>query len=122
MTTGKGKQPRLVLLCGLPASGKTTLARELAESYGAVRLNPDEWVQSTRRRSAAAAGRESAVRKADKLLLLSPLSDGLLGHEPRSRRVGGPGNAHDAPGGLIVTPARSVGRLRATESWLTRHG
>jgi hypothetical protein len=25
------------------------------------------------------------------------------------------------PGGLIVTPARSVGRLRATESWLTRH-
>ena len=40
---GKGLQPRLVLLCGLPASGKTTLARELAESYGAVRLNPDEW-------------------------------------------------------------------------------
>lgn len=41
--TRKGNQPRLVLLCGLPASGKTTLARELAESYGAVRLNPDEW-------------------------------------------------------------------------------
>jgi predicted kinase len=36
-------QPRLVLLCGLPASGKTTLARELADAYGAVRLNPDEW-------------------------------------------------------------------------------
>jgi len=32
-----------VLLCGLPASGKTTLARELAEAYGAVRLNGDEW-------------------------------------------------------------------------------
>jgi len=32
-----------VLLCGLPASGKTTLARELADAYGAVRLNPDEW-------------------------------------------------------------------------------
>jgi predicted kinase len=43
MTTGNGLQPRLVLLCGLPASGKTTLARQLAESYGAVRLNPDEW-------------------------------------------------------------------------------
>jgi len=39
----KRLQPRLVLLCGLPASGKTTLARELADAYGAVRLNPDEW-------------------------------------------------------------------------------
>jgi predicted kinase len=37
------KQPRLVLLCGLPASGKTTMARELAETYGAVRLDADEW-------------------------------------------------------------------------------
>jgi predicted kinase len=36
-------EPRLVLLCGLPASGKTTLARELADTYGAVRLSADEW-------------------------------------------------------------------------------
>jgi len=43
MTEGRKKQPRLVLLCGLPAAGKTTLARELAEAYGAVRLNLDEW-------------------------------------------------------------------------------
>jgi predicted kinase len=43
MTEGMRKQARLVLLCGLPASGKTTLARELAEAYGAIRLNPDEW-------------------------------------------------------------------------------
>lgn len=42
-TAGNRLQPRLVLLCGLPASGKTTLARELAEAYGAVRLNADEW-------------------------------------------------------------------------------
>src|SRR5437588_9428915 len=42
-TSGNRLQPRLVLLCGLPASGKTTLARELADAYGAVRLNPDEW-------------------------------------------------------------------------------
>src|SRR5215208_4543664 len=41
--TEEKMQPRLVLLCGLPASGKTTLARQLAEAYGAVRLNLDEW-------------------------------------------------------------------------------
>lgn len=43
MTARVKKHPRLVLLCGLPASGKTTLAREVADAYGAVRLNPDEW-------------------------------------------------------------------------------
>jgi len=43
MIEGTNKQPRLVVLCGLPASGKTTLARELAKAYGAVRLSADEW-------------------------------------------------------------------------------
>jgi predicted kinase len=43
MTGRAREQPRLVLLCGLPASGKTTLAREIADAYGAVRLNLDEW-------------------------------------------------------------------------------
>jgi predicted kinase len=43
MTVASRVQPTLVLLCGLPASGKTTLARELANAYGAVRLNLDEW-------------------------------------------------------------------------------
>lgn len=35
---------RLVLLCGLPGSGKTTLALRLAASSGAVRLCEDEWL------------------------------------------------------------------------------
>lgn len=36
--------PELVLLVGLPAAGKTTLARELAAATGALRLTPDEWM------------------------------------------------------------------------------
>ena len=43
MIDGTNKQPRLVLLCGLPAAGKTTLARELEVSYGAIRFSADEW-------------------------------------------------------------------------------
>lgn len=34
---------RLVLICGLPASGKSTLARALAAKISAVRLDTDEW-------------------------------------------------------------------------------
>ena len=34
---------RLLLTCGLPGAGKTTLAAELAESRQAVRLTKDEW-------------------------------------------------------------------------------
>ena len=34
---------RLVLICGLPASGKSTLARQLASEIPAIRLDKDEW-------------------------------------------------------------------------------
>jgi predicted kinase len=40
----KQKSPtRLVLICGLPASGKTTLARQLASKIPAIRLDKDQW-------------------------------------------------------------------------------
>lgn len=34
---------RLILMCGLPGSGKTTVAKQLAIQAKAVRLSPDEW-------------------------------------------------------------------------------
>lgn len=34
---------RLMLTCGLPGAGKTTLAERLASERGAVRLTKDEW-------------------------------------------------------------------------------
>jgi lincosamide nucleotidyltransferase A/C/D/E len=37
-------QAQLLLVVGLPGSGKTTLARTLAARHAAVRLNPDEWM------------------------------------------------------------------------------
>src|SRR3954453_11502372 len=39
--TSRGK---LFVIVGLPGSGKTTRAKELAEEYAALRLTPDEWM------------------------------------------------------------------------------
>jgi predicted kinase len=39
-----GLDPTLHLTCGLPGSGKTTLARRLAVERGAQRFTKDEWV------------------------------------------------------------------------------
>jgi predicted kinase len=36
-------KPKLILMCGLPGSGKTTLARRLADATPAIRLCTDEW-------------------------------------------------------------------------------
>ncbi|MGB6690195.1 MAG: ATP-binding protein [Terracidiphilus sp.] len=35
---------RLIIVCGLPGSGKTTLAKAIEERFGAVRFCADEWL------------------------------------------------------------------------------
>jgi predicted kinase len=42
--TEPGRSPRLIIVCGLPGSGKTTLARTLENQLRAVRFAPDEWI------------------------------------------------------------------------------
>ena len=39
-----GIQATLVLVCGLPASGKTTLAKRIERELPALRLTPDDWM------------------------------------------------------------------------------
>lgn len=43
-TSGRGA--RLVIVCGLPGAGKTTLAKWLEGRMRAVRLAPDEWMDA----------------------------------------------------------------------------
>jgi predicted kinase len=37
---------RLIIVCGLPGSGKTTLAKALESKLRAVRFSPDEWMDA----------------------------------------------------------------------------
>lgn len=37
---------RLIIVCGLPGAGKTTLAKALERRHRAVRFSPDEWLDA----------------------------------------------------------------------------
>jgi molybdopterin-guanine dinucleotide biosynthesis protein len=41
-----GTGPRLIVVCGLPGSGKTTLAKTLESRLRAVRFCPDDWMDA----------------------------------------------------------------------------
>src|SRR3954466_8363692 len=66
---------RLLLFCGLPASGKSALARQLAPKIPAVRLDKDGWVT---RLGADVWDEEFRVRLEHQLWLLA---QDLLAHD-----------------------------------------
>jgi predicted kinase len=37
---------RLIIVCGLPGSGKTTFAKALEIRHSAIRFSPDEWMNA----------------------------------------------------------------------------
>ncbi len=41
---GEGSVPKMFVMVGLPSAGKTSRARELASTWNALRLTPDEWM------------------------------------------------------------------------------
>jgi pantothenate kinase-related protein Tda10 len=41
-----GKPGKLIIICGLPGSGKTTLAKRLEGELQATRFSPDEWMEA----------------------------------------------------------------------------
>jgi predicted kinase len=46
MTELRDASGRLIIVCGLPGSGKTSHAKEQAEARHAVRFCPDEWMSA----------------------------------------------------------------------------
>ena len=43
---GSNARGRLIIVCGLPGSGKTTLAQSLEDRLRAIRLSADEWMEA----------------------------------------------------------------------------
>jgi predicted kinase len=46
LTGERHSSPRLIIVCGLPGSGKTTHAKQVEQTLPAIRFCPDEWMEA----------------------------------------------------------------------------
>jgi predicted kinase len=46
LTGDRQASPRLIIVCGLPGSGKTSHAKRVEQKLRAIRLCPDEWMDA----------------------------------------------------------------------------
>jgi predicted kinase len=53
--------PKLTLICGLPGSGKSTMARKIAIDTGALHVEADMWVDYSKRYDPDAVKRAHAI-------------------------------------------------------------
>lgn len=44
MTGARATGGRVIIVCGLPGAGKSTLARQLEQDHAAIRFDPDTWM------------------------------------------------------------------------------
>ena len=58
---------KLYLICGLPAAGKTTRARELETADSVIRLTPDEWISHLYPNDAETAARDDRRDRVEQL-------------------------------------------------------
>jgi predicted kinase len=84
--------PRLIIICGLPGSGKTTLARALETRLRAVRFSADEWMDALSldlfdevRRGKIEALQWKLCRELLKLGLIAIIEWGTWGRSERDR-------------------------------------
>jgi len=75
-SAGEGHPPgRLIVVCGIPGAGKTTMARRLEADRGGLRLAPDEWM-SALRIDLHDAGLRAAIEAAQWELARAALGEG----------------------------------------------
>ncbi|HEX8528035.1 AAA family ATPase [Allosphingosinicella sp.] len=114
------------MVCGLPASGKSTLARQLAAQPDTIWLSPDEWMRrivgdgyDNVRRDAVEQVQWELARKLLQLGLSVVLDNGFWSHAERAvfreeaARVGAQTRLHFCDAPLAELQRRAVARNRA---------